>query len=420
MTDVIDLECHRLHEFLDGELGAVDAERFRMHLALCDRCGAEMPRLLELAAASAEAARDLRREDVHRRRSRRAVYVVSAGVAVVAAAVVVLVGRVPQAPVREPVFAAPDRSPVFVSLSASRTVEVRLSYAGAAAYRPYRVSRGDAAREDVSLKELVQLERAGDWHGLAAASLLRGDRAGAARYLERAGRSSAADTDRAALELLDGSEAALDRALNLLDAVLVAEPENQVARWNRALVLARLDLPLAAARELDRVVAGGEPGWSTEAAQRARALRAEVEPRRSAWEATDAAGKRWIAGDGPIDPPANAPRGSLQYLFYDAVRAADSRARVEALLPLAGQLDALHGGDALTRYVRGVAGSDFRARAPLAAAYREGVLERVALDGRAIEELAARMEAAGARDLWMGLLARTYTVDGHVDWESAE
>jgi hypothetical protein len=301
----------------------------------------------------------------------------------------------------------------FANIPAHRTVEVRLAYAGAAAHRPYEVSRGEVVRGDAPFAQMAELERARDWHGLAIASLLYGDRAGALRYLARAERSASVDTDRAALEILDGSEARLDRALTMLDAVLTDEPDNTAARWNRALALARLALPLAAAREFDRVAAAGEPGWSTEATQRATDLRAGVEPRRLAWEAMDAVGKRWIAGEGPMVAPAHAPRGWLRYLFYDAVRAADSRAQVEALLPLAQHVDVLYGGDALTRYVRTVAGADFRVRGPLAAVFRNIALS-TSLDGDAIEKLVAQLHTPGTLDLWMGLLGRTYTIGRHL------
>jgi hypothetical protein len=416
MTNVINLECHKLHDFVDGELRDDDAERFREHLASCEACAAEMPRLLELISACDESALassaaegapppidSPARRGAMRPRSRRAGYA-AAIISVAAGAALVLVwGRDPATQVS-----------AFANMPAHRTIEVRLSYADAATHRPYEVSRGQIVREDVPFAQMEQLKRAGNWHGLAVASLLYGDRSGAARYLESAGRSGPVNTDRAALEILDGSEAALERALALLDAVLTTNPDNTAARWNRALGLARLDLPLAAAREFDRVAAAGEPGWSAEAALRANDLRAGVAPRRSAWEATDAAGTHWIAGDGPIVPPTDAPRGWLRHLYYDAVRAADSRARVEALLPLARQLDALYGGDALTRYARGVAAADFRVRAPLAAAFRDVALGRSTLDDKATEALAARMRTAGAMDLWMGIRSYTRTIGRHL------
>ena len=57
VVNVMSPECpdlHNLHAFCDGELRGEDAERFREHLATCEQCAAELPRILELMAACEE------------------------------------------------------------------------------------------------------------------------------------------------------------------------------------------------------------------------------------------------------------------------------------------------------------------------------------------------------------------------------
>lgn len=368
-----DLACARLPAFVDGELAGAEAERFRDHLAGCARCGAEMPRLLELAAALAPAAVPVRRAGWR--------YAIAA--AVVAALVVW-----PRA-----------REDVAVELPAARGFDVRVD----AAYRPYRVARGAEDRGDPPFEQLARLARAGDWHGLATASLAYGDRAAARRYLARAWPTPAVIVDRAALDLLDGSEPALERALVALDGVLAVAPDHLAARWNLALAYVRLELPLSAVREFDRVAAAGEPGWSAEAIARAAALRAVFEPRRAAWEAADRVDPDWRA---------DGPRGTQRRAFYDAVRAAPSRAAALALLPIAHRLDP---DGVLARYVQRVATADFGARAGLAWAFRSVAQGMTKLDDAQVEQLAARMRAAGAPDLWLGLMLHTGAAGRHLD-----
>jgi len=69
------------------------------------------------------------------------------------------------------------------------------------------------------------------------------------------------------------------RALELADAAIARSPDLVQAHWNRALALRKLDLPLAAAAELDAVAARGEPGWADEARRIAATLRTPIETR---------------------------------------------------------------------------------------------------------------------------------------------
>ena len=49
--------CDQVAMFVDGELGAEQAEAFRSHLVQCARCQAEMHALLQLAGLAEEARR---------------------------------------------------------------------------------------------------------------------------------------------------------------------------------------------------------------------------------------------------------------------------------------------------------------------------------------------------------------------------
>jgi len=416
--------CQNLHAYVDGELNAKEHAEFELHLAICDACDAELPRLLALLAAfdgAAEAAPGALPRSPHltlvaggsdqddhhehheaprdvavpRPGKRHRSWWIATGVtgALAAAAAWLLVLR-------------PAPAPVVASLQGelgpARHLEARLSYPGTGAYRPLDVTRGARAIEPISLDHRVALERAKDPHGLAVASLLAGEREAAARYFVEAGKTPAADSDRAALELQDGSPAALERALDDVDRALAATPGDPPALWNRALVLAALDLPLAAASEFDRVQAFGEPGWADEARRRAEALRAQVAQRRTRWKQAFDAGQGLIEQAAPVAPELVAVTGTMTALLYTAVRTAPSRTAVETLLPLAQALDTAYRSDHLTTYVRRIATSDFRIRKPLADTYRE--LFRGRLAGPAVDVFLHRLAEAGADDLRLGAL----------------
>jgi len=45
------VNCNTLQAFVDGELESDEAEAFRRHLAMCERCGARLPAILDIVAA---------------------------------------------------------------------------------------------------------------------------------------------------------------------------------------------------------------------------------------------------------------------------------------------------------------------------------------------------------------------------------
>lgn len=425
MTDA----CETLHAYVDGELEAAELGAFEAHLASCDDCTAELPRLLALmsaldgAAVASSAPSGAKRLVVldggsdatseraggrlPARRSRHPLWIAS-GAALAVAAVVALLVFVPSKPPP-----APQVASLRGELGPTRLLEARLSYAGTGDYRKLNVDRGAQRGEAISLDSRVRLERARDLHGQAVASLLAGERERAAQLFAQVPRSPGADSDRAALELVDGSQEALERALEDVDRALVEVPNDPAALWNRALVLAGLNLPMAAAREFDRVTALGEQGWADEARDRAKVLRDTVVQRKARWRAAYDAGRKLLDGDVTVPSELVGVTGTMTIAFYDAVRSAPSRERVLALLPLAQALDVAYGSDRLAVYVQKIAASDFRLRKPLADAYRALAVE--VPTGAAVEAFLKRLPATGTDDVKMGAMVRGGVVGAHLD-----
>jgi hypothetical protein len=420
MTDA----CETLHAYVDGELDAAELGAFEAHLASCDDCTAELPRLLALmsaldaaAASSAPAgAKRLvvidggsdaagRKARTLPRRPRRPLWIAGGAAVAVAAAAVVIVGLPPTKP--------PPVVSLRSELQPTRLLEARLSYPGTGDHRRLDVDRGATRGEPISMDSRVRLERAKDWHGLAVASLLAGERERAAQLFAQVPPSPHADSDRAALELVDGSQEALERALEDVDRALAQLPNDPAALWNRALVLVGLNLPMAAAREFDRVAALGEQGWAVEARDRAKVLRDTVVRRKTRWRQAYDAGRKVLDGDVAVPTELVGITGTMTIAFYDAVRSAPSRDRALALLPLAQALDAAYGSDRLTAYVHKIAASDFRIRKPLADAYRELAVQVPARD--AVDAFLKRIAATGADDLKMGAMVRGGVVGAHLE-----
>ena len=357
------------------------------------------PAAVALAAAAPAAAAPMT-PLVRRRRTTRIAWLAAGPLA--AAAVLALV-LWPQA-----------RAP-RLALGPTRPIVPWLSSPGTGDHRPFDAPRGGGGQ--AATDELERTERAfaeaKDWHGAAVAALLAGDRERAARDLARAPATPEVEADRAVLELLDGRRPALERALDHVDRALAAAPGSAAAHWNRALILAALNLPLAAAQELDRVRALGERGWSDEARTRADALRAQVTQRKAHWKQAHDAGDAMVEAGTPVPAELADVTGVLTLDLYDAVRAAPSADHALALVPLARTLDAAYRGTHLADYVQRVAASDFRIRGPLAERYREVARRRAAPE--ATTALLAQLAAAGLDDIRMGAMVFAGRVAAQLD-----
>jgi tetratricopeptide (TPR) repeat protein len=293
---------------------------------------------------------------------------------------------------------------IWLTASPTRPIEPRLSVSQADGYRPYVPARTPDATP-VPLRELARLEALGDRAGIAASYLVHGDPQQALAHLHHAPASPARECDRAAAAFLLQR---YDEALSLLDGALDASPRHPQALWNRALVLRELGLTMLAASTFEEVAALGEPGWSAEALEHARALRASEQERAAQWRSTRAAVDA-LATDAAAPIPLDAARrlpGTARAHYYDAVRAAPTAARVRALLPLAEVLDRAFGGTALADYTRRVAARDFTRRAPLATEYAR-LLRRNHPDPAGLIQ---RLRGSDEEDLLLGALLLTPAV----------
>lgn len=388
--------CSEIQRFADAELSVEEARTFQLHLASCRRCQAELFDLVHLDVLSQEAA--ARRQPSVRRLWR--VIPLARGwipVALAASLLVLAVGSV---------LLTRDRQPALLATAERRFMEARLSHPGASRFRPYSATRAsDSPVERVPQRALADLEERGDFHGLATAYLLQGAPKPAAEFLGKAGEGPDVDSDRAVLAL---ERREFAQALSRLEQALEAAPGHPQALWNRGLALRELGLHLASAEAFDAVAALNEPGWAEEARKRAEEERRKVAGRHSAWSKLLRGAEAMVAGGPPVAAPADGQlRGLLRLFFYDAVRAAPSRARVEELLPLAAQLDRQYGTKVLEPYALRVAGADFTHRAPLAEEYGRLATGKIRLDAAAAEAFLARVRAAGQEDIELGALAQT-------------
>jgi hypothetical protein len=402
--------CNRLYLFLDGELGAVDEENFRHHLARCEPCASGLHEAMQLEllgmqvlgdTASAAAPRAVAPVEPPRERARRW-RLPHARQAVVGAALALAAGLAAFV-VLAPASSREAQPQVWLAQSPTRLLEARVAYARADAHRPYAPMRGDtgtpSAPAPLSLRELADLEDAGDLHGIAAAYLLRKDLRQASDFLRRSPPSPDRDCDLAVVALEEGRP---EEALALLEGVLREQPAHPQAQWNRALVLREMGLTLLAAEAFEAVAKQGEPGWSEEALLRARALRQETQARGRAWKAALASVRDLMVDDQARLPLEEARRypGIVRLAFYDAVRAVTSRDAALRLLPLAEVLDGVQGGEVLRGYVRQVAARDFTRRAPLARDYARLVRGELASPADYLETLRRSEED----DLYLGAL----------------
>ncbi|MBE4751585.1 CHAT domain-containing protein [Corallococcus sp. ZKHCc1 1396] len=421
--------CEQLAAFVDGELTPEEAQAFSVHLAECAECQAGLEDQVQAglavqAAAEARAPGPVASDSDAPRRvaappmrserprpprapawDRRRVVGFAAAAAAVVLAVLAVVRpwRAADAP-RELPFA----------LASARPLEGRLSHPGLEDYRPLATMRsGTAGRPELNLTTMAALEQRGDLHGLATAYLASGEFERAADLLEKLPPSPAVLGDLSLAALGLGQP---ERALGLVEAALEEAPDDARLHWNRGLSLQALSLELAAAAEFQRAAQAKEPGWSTEARERADGLRKGALARRDSWQAMNAAGMA-LALEGTPYPATMARRNpDLARLYlYHALRAAPSVERVLALLPLAGVLDDATRTKTATAYVARVAEADFARRGPLAQTYRAVLEGTETLVGARADAYLAKLRRSGERDLLLGAVLLLHQEDQHVE-----
>lgn len=415
-------QCHDLVRFADGELEPARADAFRAHLTTCEGCqdglvvamqlGAQLSTLLPSRARAASAPR---------RWIRMAFAAGVAAVPITAALAFLWLQK-------RPPPSAPPAPPTFADVE-QRPLEIMLAYPGAASYRPMTEARlgGAAATSDaarISSAALAALEARGDRYGLAVARAWNREPAGESVAALRAlPQTPSIRADRAALELLTTSNDNVEAVLAELET-LRSSPDlaaARAARWNHALLLARLDLPLSAAEAFRAIAQDGEPGWSEEAARRASDLAKRGAGFRDRWRRADAAGQQLVDGGPPLDRDAirDAP-GVVRAYFYQAVGAATSRDRVQALAAMADDLDRLGdpGQHTLAGYVKRVAKLDFRRRAPLAAAYRD-LLHGRPVGPSLLAALSRETSSDDIADIVMSAMVERDLVAAHGAWFDA-
>lgn len=411
------MDCSRLPEFLEGDLPAEAQAQFEQHLVACTACHAELEAAMQISALGAELARRADRPravpylpDVAARRAshprrRRVIAAAAAITAIAAVAIVVLVRRPGATP----------ESQIVAGLAPYRSIMERLPYTPLDRHREYdttragpaRVTEAPAARpgipgrgEPISMEVLARLESRRDPTELVAALIARGDFTMAETHLQQAGPGEGLDVERAIVAEHKGQPAA---ALALLDQVLARSPRHAQATWNRAVVLADLDLPLAAAEAFDACAALGEPGWSSEAAGRRDDLRhREQERARQSRAFMDSCGK---LADGVV-PELDVVRRHATLCrpsLYVAVRRAKTRDEVLRLLPVARALDDASGDTASSALVNRIAAADFKARGPSVALYTR-LRTQPGLSRAEQARIVEQLRASGQRDLLLGAL----------------
>jgi hypothetical protein len=309
---------------------------------------------------------------------------------------------------------------VFAEAS-TRPHDVRFAYGDAGSYRPPRDQMrgaGGPSGQAISYSALAELERRGDKHALAIARVWNGEKlTDVAEQLRGLGSSPSVRSDRAAIDVLTTSNDNVESVLTELEALRASHDPAaaRAARWNYAILLAQLDLPLSAAQAFRAIADEHETGWAEEASSRAAVLEARARSAREPWDRASKAGAALVATGAlvPIDL-VRAVRGMTHAYFYNAVRTAPSRERVLALAPMAAELDRLGNQPILSDYVRRVASFDFQRRAPLAAAYAQ--LLAGTQPSAAVKALLTDPTApAEVADIVMGAMVQLEVVADHLE-----
>src|SRR6185295_1628474 len=172
------------------------------------------------------------------------------------------------------------------------------------------------------------LQKRGDLHGVAIASLWNGSKPNdVSMMLNAIEQTEPVRSDRAAMAVLTTNAANAEPVLAELESLRHSKADlvARAARWNYALVLARLDLPLAAAQAFQAIADEHEAGWADEAAERATQQSRLGDELRAKWRRACDAGEALLEAGTPVPHPLVSEfPGVLRAYFYNAVRTAPS------------------------------------------------------------------------------------------------
>ncbi|MFT3710195.1 MAG: CHAT domain-containing protein [Archangium sp.] len=162
-------------------------------------------------------------------------------------------------------------------------------------------------------------------------------------------------------------EAALAHAQTALELT----PNHPQALWNRALALDRLGLPRIAAKAFHELEKTGVPGWSTEAAERAKVLdRSWDDGLALSQRALDAGARMALSGEPmPAELVRAMPAWSRMNFRY-ALLSAGTEAEVRALAPTAASLDATFGNSFSSTALARVATLDAKQRTAFSSRFK--------------------------------------------------
>jgi cellulose synthase operon protein C len=425
--------CSDLTSFADGELDSARAAAFRDHLRTCDACQAGLLEALQLSARLST----IEPESTRRKAGAHAIKAAAHAVASTAhsgpGALARRWKRIAQwgtgVLVTSGVAIAvmwPLRPTNVFAEQKSRLREIRFAYADASGHRPLRdPTRGAGNSSDdtqrIPFAAIGALEDRGDKHGVAVARAWNGDKpTDVIDELSKLTQTDSIRSDRAALEVVATSNDNLQPVLAELEALMKSHDAAaaRAARWNYALVLSRLGLPLSATAAFRDIAAAHEPGWAEEASERATQQTQLADTFSSTWERADKAGKALEDGGPPVQDELVAARpGVVRAYFYSAVRTAATPERVHSLAQMAAVLDRVGGPQqrTLSRYVEQVARADFSRRAPLARAFAD-LLAHKAVPEPLIKELTTETDSADIADIVMGAMFERDLVADHRAW----
>jgi cellulose synthase operon protein C len=430
--------CADLLAFAHGELEAEPAEAFRAHLHTCEDCAVGLVEVIQLDARVAGWQPAPAREELPisappvsvsphvqdapaiipvahgartRRRKRSMMHRAAAVVAALAAAMCLFL-IIPRS---NPPIGPPD---AFAQLT-NRPHDIRFAHGEAATYRPRHemLGAGGASSAPFSREALAALERR-DRHALALASVWNGeDLRRATEQLRGLEQTASVVSDRAAIASLFTKDDNLESVLVELEPlrnssdVMVA----RAARWNYALLLSRLGLPLSAARAFQAIADEHEPGWSEEARNNAAREARQGQELQTTWSRAVAAGKALVENGSPVPPELiKAVPGVLRSYFYNAVRTAPDASRVLTLAPLAAELDGLGDQQVLQDYVQRIAKVDFGRRAPLARAYAQ-LLDGKEVSGKLGDQLTTPTASVEVMDIVIGAMVELDLAPSQLD-----